>query len=502
MPSVFESVTGLLAQGETLGRLGDMMGTDRSGAEQVVRSATPAMLGGLADRVDRPGGSRAVMDMLDQAERSPLGDVDGMFDGAAEQGLGLGMLDGIFGKDLGPVQGMIANNSGVSAGVIGRFLPMLAPVVMGVLARRRAADGLDAAGLSGLLRNERDGLEAGGLLGAAGLGAAGLGAAAGAGAVGTRQAVGNGRSTAQRATGDRTTLQETPRPADPNRGRFRWLYWLLAGLAGLLILGWALSQCGVNDVDDTVGAAGDLADDATDAAGDLADDATDAADDLVDDATDAADDLVDDVIDPTDDVASVLAAGDYGDVTADVSDGDVTLNGTVESEDAKATLGAAMMEIEGVNSVDNQLEVAEAAATDDAEADDAATDDAEADESGDAASGATVNELLDLEPITFEVSSANLTTEGRTVLDQAVAFFTENEDVSVEIGGHTDSDGSDATNLTLSQARAETVQAYLVENGIDAGRMTAVGYGEVNPIADNDTPENKAVNRRIEFTIQ
>jgi outer membrane protein OmpA-like peptidoglycan-associated protein len=68
-----------------------------------------------------------------------------------------------------------------------------------------------------------------------------------------------------------------------------------------------------------------------------------------------------------------------------------------------------------------------------------------------------------------------------------------------EIGGHTDSDGDDNSNLKLSKDRSDTVKQKLVEYGIDAARLTTKGYGESKPLNDNSTPENKANNRRVEF---
>ena len=118
------------------------------------------------------------------------------------------------------------------------------------------------------------------------------------------------------------------------------------------------------------------------------------------------------------------------------------------------------------------------------------------------AAGSTINDLLDLDPITFAVNSADITPEGKAVLANAVEFMEANPGVNVEIGGHTDSDGADASNLALSQDRADSVKAFLEGEGVDGARMTTKGYGETEPKVDNDTPENKAVNRRIEFTIQ
>jgi OOP family OmpA-OmpF porin len=71
--------------------------------------------------------------------------------------------------------------------------------------------------------------------------------------------------------------------------------------------------------------------------------------------------------------------------------------------------------------------------------------------------------------------------------------------VKIEIGGHTDADGHESSNLKLSQRRADTVKNYLVKKGVPASRMTAKGYGELHPVADNKSPEGKAKNRRVEL---
>ena len=71
----------------------------------------------------------------------------------------------------------------------------------------------------------------------------------------------------------------------------------------------------------------------------------------------------------------------------------------------------------------------------------------------------------------------------------------------IEVGGHTDATGSTELNQALSQLRAEAVRAALIAQGVDAARLRAVGYGESRPVADNDTDEGRARNRRVELAI-
>lgn len=103
--------------------------------------------------------------------------------------------------------------------------------------------------------------------------------------------------------------------------------------------------------------------------------------------------------------------------------------------------------------------------------------------------------------INFGIGSARLTDDSNGVLDSIVDVFNRCPDLSIEIGGHTDTDGSRADNQALSEARARAVRSYLVDAGIDPDRITAVGYGEIQPLVPNSTAANKQRNRRIEFKI-
>lgn len=104
--------------------------------------------------------------------------------------------------------------------------------------------------------------------------------------------------------------------------------------------------------------------------------------------------------------------------------------------------------------------------------------------------------------VLFEPGTAVLTEEGAELLDTAVAILEENPSSVLVVEGHTDNQGNAATNLQLSQQRAEGVVTYLVAGGIDAGRLSAIGFGEEQPVASNATEEGRAQNRRIVFVIR
>lgn len=101
--------------------------------------------------------------------------------------------------------------------------------------------------------------------------------------------------------------------------------------------------------------------------------------------------------------------------------------------------------------------------------------------------------------ILFEINRASLKPESTGVINEIAALLKEHSDLKLSIEGHTDSDGDDATNLKLSEERALSVKNALVDLGIDASRLQSKGLGESNPVSDNNTPEGKANNRRVEF---
>lgn len=103
---------------------------------------------------------------------------------------------------------------------------------------------------------------------------------------------------------------------------------------------------------------------------------------------------------------------------------------------------------------------------------------------------------------TFQIGSATLSEDAISLLDEAIEILQSNPTTVLRVEGHTDDVGSEEANLALSQARAEAVVDYLVTGGIDPARLSAVGLGESQPIADNSTADGRSQNRRIEFVVE
>lgn len=110
--------------------------------------------------------------------------------------------------------------------------------------------------------------------------------------------------------------------------------------------------------------------------------------------------------------------------------------------------------------------------------------------------------VITLGDVLFATGRAELTGSAPEGLRKLASFLEEYPDRSIVIEGHTDSVGTDQFNMSLSQRRADAVQSFLVDQGVDAGRMRAVGKGEGSPIASNDDDTGRQQNRRVEVIIE
>jgi outer membrane protein OmpA-like peptidoglycan-associated protein len=109
--------------------------------------------------------------------------------------------------------------------------------------------------------------------------------------------------------------------------------------------------------------------------------------------------------------------------------------------------------------------------------------------------------VVELKNIYFHFGTVILKPESYASLNGIVEFFKENSGITFEIAGHTDDEGADDYNLTLSQGRAQSIVDYLIKNGIDTRMLIARGYGETKPIDPGITKAAKARNRRVEFRV-
>lgn len=111
------------------------------------------------------------------------------------------------------------------------------------------------------------------------------------------------------------------------------------------------------------------------------------------------------------------------------------------------------------------------------------------------------DKTMQLQNINFETGSAALTADSQYELDNLVTALNAYPNIRIEVAGHTDNAGDPEQNKVLSAQRAASVVKFLTDRGISAGRLRAIGYGDTKPVVDNDTEENRAQNRRTEFTI-
>jgi outer membrane protein OmpA-like peptidoglycan-associated protein/tetratricopeptide (TPR) repeat protein len=113
----------------------------------------------------------------------------------------------------------------------------------------------------------------------------------------------------------------------------------------------------------------------------------------------------------------------------------------------------------------------------------------------------TIGARIILHNILFETGKSDLLSESLIELDKVVRLMKENPSIKIQISGHTDSIGKAGDNLTLSTARAKSVVDHLIAQGISGDRLRSIGFGATQPIADNGTPEGRALNRRTELLV-
>ena len=493
MPSLLDQSTDGLA--DLVDRLGEHLGVDIDAVRAAAGAAIPAILAGLAEQADSAGGPRRVERLLDElaGDQGTGDDPAPVLDGSGEPGERV--IDRLFGDRRPDLVSGLSARSGIREGLVDQVLVSLAPAVVAVVARRRAEDELDPETTARLLSDERDAMAEDGRIDTIEAMLA-QGAARAAGITATvaepapKGGVGRGASSAARSTlqrsADAAVLAAKTSPPD-GRGRLRWLWWALGATALVASLAVVASTCGGGD---RSGRGGATTSTSTSTSTPTSTSASTSSSTPTSAPTTTASTTTSSTSTTQDPTAALRAAVeevlvDHPGVTATVDGFTVTLDGVVRDEETIDRVAEAVAALPGVELVVDRLSAQPPGPDDDPEG----------------TAGETLNDLLDLDPVTFAYLSTVITPEGQQVLDRTARYLLDHPELRIEIGGHTDADGPADDNQQLSELRASEVRSYLVFRGVDVDRLEIQGYGESRPKVPNDTPENKAINRRIEFAI-
>ncbi len=438
--NLLDAVKGHLTD-SVIGAIGGALGESTERTSSAIGSVVPAILGGLMKKASTTQGSNALFEMIKDNDGSVLDDLGGLFNASnLQQTLNTGSksIGNIFGSGgLQSIIDSITRSTGLGGKSLSSLFSMLAPVVLGVLGRQRRRGGLDAAGIAKLLMGQGSHLKK--ALPAA------LFSSLGLGSFDT-----NRNDDRPSRTVDRTVTTQQ------SSSGLRWLL-PLALLALLAIVAWPylknMGQRAGEAAGDAASAAVDAAGDAAGAVGDAAGAAVDAAGDAVEAVGDAAGAAVD---------ATGEAIGDAANWVASMFDYE---NGPTYSD----------LNLPDGSTLANFVTFLR--------------------------TGTDASRTFTLEQVKFESGSAVLTADSRAQLDNVVRIMNAYDQIKVELQGHTDNTGNTDTNVGLSGARANSVRQYLIDQGIDADRLTAVGYGSAQPVASNDTPEGRRKNRRTDVRV-
>ena len=617
MPSIVESVSSEASSPEARSALRELVSGDEEVTAEVavadVASVASMLVCALADATTQEGGTDLVSDLVSVGGQEALDDIPSSL--KEPSSFGDDLASALLPEKREQTARLLADKGDLTQAAYDSLLAVLGPVVVGVLARRKQSDGLDASGLAELIGEEAARLRSSDDAVGAGSSAVAAGALGAVVAAGRSQAAQPEAATADDASPGRTESDEAADAEDASLGRTesdeaadaddaspgrtesdeaaaedtgsddagddgtdtgtegqsavaeaafldgdagdeaprRRQIGVLVPLAAIAVLAlgvaWLLSVI-ADDSGETVAVADGSGDSVLESepAGPTAEDQEDAA--QPEGPTDAGALSARSGADDADDADTEAAAENADDADADDADAD---DADADADDADAEVAGAEGSREGDASGVEGAEDAEPAASEDggaANADDAGPDDEDtdaaraeaaeepggsedagvtaddtADKTADSTANETadktaddpdgdgtgedttkdpskgvesLNEILDLGPITFDYYDNGLSVAGRAELDKVVDHLGEHQ-TDVEIRGHTDAIGDAALNVRLGLRRAEAVKAYLVNAGVDADRLHAVGVGEVEPIARNDTEAGRAANRRIEL---
>ena len=495
--------------GQLTSKAAEMLGESEGGITKAMGGILPTVLGSIIGKGTEEGGASKIFDMVKGVDPGILGNVGSMLSGANDDSpsslmnMGSGLVGSLMGDKLGGAVDMISKLGGIKSGSAMSLFSMITPFLAGGLSKKISDDGLGLSGFTSLLNDQKDIvskampagmgslLGLGGMLGgikdmatdalggakdlatdavggakdlatgavggakdlAAGAGAAAMGAAAGAAGAAKNVASGvanTGGKAVGAATGAIKSSADTVKKS--GGGIFKWLILALLAAAGAYLLS-QTSMCKDTAIGDAVGSTMEsTADGAKGMAAKAGEMTKDAGGAIADGAK--------------------AAGGAIADGAEGVATGAMNMLGKVNEAGLKALDGITF----AAGSVGSQMREFI---------------------SGDGSGDATFR----FNNLNFNSGSAQIKAESMTEIDNLAAILTAYPEVTITIEGHTDSDGDDAANLTLSQNRADAVKARLMNKSIEGERISTKGYGETMPVAGNDTADGKAQNRRIEVKI-
>jgi len=437
------------------------LGEDKRAAQSGFSHALPALLGGMMNKAGQRNEAQELFNMVSKPEMgggllNNLGDLFSSSQQSTEtMNLGGTLLKGLMGDKLGSVVDLISSASGMKSGSTSSLLKLALPMLMSVIGKKVKNDGLGLDGFMDLLSGQEKHVQAAApsgfmdkLLGA--FGVASLGGV-------VNSATNSIKHTADKATTtvkDTTTRVASTVAGDNHNnddkkggGGFGRILPLLLILGLLALAAYLLTRGCDNDVTDSMK-------DGADKIGDTVKDGADTVGDAMASGADAIYSGGKDLVGKT-----VEGFENLGKFTKRTLDDGTEL--FVPEKGAEAGL---------INFIDSDNDVPDTPTADD---------------------------WFNLRRVLFETGSANLDARSMNQIDNLVAVMSAYPDVHLKIGGYTDSDGDEAANKTLSNARANAVMQAMVDKGVDASRLAAEGYGEEFPVASNDTEEGKQQNRRV-----
>ncbi|RYU79149.1 OmpA family protein [Hymenobacter persicinus] len=443
--------------GDTVRQTSTALGESESGVGTALKSVVPLALAALFARSQQSGGLSDVFSMSQQAHSTGLlNNLGGLLGGlgsgtmtanttsTTDGGLlnrGAELLRSVLGGGYSTAVEGVSQQSGVRTSSVGSLLSMAVPVVLGLLGRHAAQNNLDERGLGTYLGEQRSSIT-GALSSLPGnlggiLSTLGLGGAAAAMGSAAHN-VGNAMdNTAHRVAGGVRGAVTEVERNTPSR----WP-WLLAALLALAAIWWLMRSCDRKP-----------------------EPAATTTETVTTDTTAMA---------PAAPAPAAAPTGRY-----DASTGNYIYDiGT----DTQVKLPDGTVLNIGSNSVESRLFNF--------------LNDANQTVSDDKTQG-----WMSLDRVYFNTGKSTLTAESQAQLKNIAAILKAFPNAALKLGGYTDNVGKADMNLTLSADRANAARKALLNNGVDAGRVAAEGYGQEHPIASNDTPEGKAQNRRVDVRV-